>query len=251
MKQKIMPTQNWIRVADGIYRRSSGTLYERPIINRRPTWRSLGTSNLKLAREELRKRRVKGEASYVPKPTVVTTGQVIRCYEKHGYPDRHKQKRLGRTLTMETKSCQTLLKFWDHIATDAVTLATCDRYHEWRKKNIKCGTGNRAVDMELTTLSNAFLWACRQELVRSNPMSIYRPRYCSDKTIRHCREFMTNDAAELHGIVELMFATPRSDTLGWQMLFEAATGLRTVEALKLRTDAKAYMKEQRQSTKLI
>ena len=84
MKQKIMPTQNWIRVADGIYRRSSGTLYERPIINRRPTWRSLGTSNLKLAREELRKRRVKGEASYVPKPTVVTTGQVIRCYEKHG-----------------------------------------------------------------------------------------------------------------------------------------------------------------------
>ncbi len=240
MKQKIMPTQNWIRVADGIYRRSSGTLYERPIINRRPTWRSLGTSNLKLAREELRKRRVKGEASYVPKPTVVTTGQVIRCYEKHGYPDRHKQKRLGRTLTMETKSCQTLLKFWDHIATDAVTLATCDRYHEWRKKNIKCGTGNRAVDMELTTLSNAFLWACRQELVRSNPMSIYRPRYCSDKTIRHCREFMTNDAAELHGIVELMFATPRSDTLGWQMLFEAATGLRTVEALKLRTDAKPY-----------
>ena len=77
MKQKIMPTQNWIRVADGIYRRASGTLYERPIINNRPTWRSLGTSNLKLAREELRKRRVKGEAAYVPKPVAVTTGQVI------------------------------------------------------------------------------------------------------------------------------------------------------------------------------
>ena len=71
MKQKIMPTQNWIRVADGIYRRSSGTLYERPIINHRPTWRSLGTKNLKLAREELRKRRIKGEASYVPQPTIV------------------------------------------------------------------------------------------------------------------------------------------------------------------------------------
>ena len=241
MKHKFMPTtKNWIRVADGIYRRSSGTLYERPIINNRPTWRSLGTKNLKLAREELRKRRIKGEASYVSKPTIVTTGQVIRCYEQHGYPDRQKQKRQGRTLTMETKNCQTLLKFWEHIATDAVTLATCDRYHEWRKKNVKCGTGNRAVDLELTTLSNAFLWACRLELVRSNPMSIYRPRYCSDKSIRHCREFMPNDADELHRIVELMFATPRSDTLGWQILFEAATGVRTVEALKWRTDAKPY-----------
>ena len=37
-----------------------------------------------------------------------------------------------------------------------------------------------------------------------------------------------------------MFATPRSDTLVWQMLFEAATGLRTVEALKFHTDAKPY-----------
>lgn len=100
--------------------------------------------------------------------------------------------------------------------------------------------GNRTVDMELTTLSNAFLWACRKELVRSNPMSVYRPRYCSDKNIRHCREFMPNDADELHRIAELMFASLRSDTLGWQLLVEAATGLRTVEALKLRTDAKPY-----------
>jgi len=241
MKQKIMPTQNWIRVADGIYRRSSGTLYERPIINHRPTWRSLGTKNLKLAREELRKRRIKGEASYIPTPTVVTTGQVIRCYEQDGYSDRHREKRTGRTLTKEKKNCETLLKFWQHISVDAVTLAACDRYHEWRKKNIMKGyAGNRTVDMELTTLSNAFLWACRKELVRSNPMSVYRPRYCSDKTIRHCREFMPNDADELHRIAELMFASLRSDTLGWQLLIEAATGLRTVEALKLRTDAQPY-----------
>jgi hypothetical protein len=241
MKQKIMPAQNWIRVADGIYRRSSGTLYERPIINHRPTWRSLGTKNLKLAREELHKRRIKGEASYVPKPTVVTTGQVIRCYEQDGYSDRHREKRTGRTMTKEKKNCETLLKFWQHIPVDAVTLAACDRYHEWRKKNIMKGyAGNRTVDMELTTLSNAFLWSCRKELVRSNPMSVYRPRYCSDKNIRHCREFMPNDSDELHRIAELMFASLRSYTLGWQLLIEAATGLRTVEALKLRTDAQPY-----------
>jgi hypothetical protein len=51
---------------------------------------------------------------------------------------------------------------------------------------------------------------------------------------------MPNDAYKLHRIAELMFASLRSDTLGWQLLIEAATGLRTVEALKLRTDAKPY-----------
>jgi hypothetical protein len=233
--------QEFERVESGIYRqKSNGCYYERPHINGRRTWRSLGTQNLKLAREEHHKRRVNGQIAYAPR-NAVATGEVIRCYEQDGYPDRHKEKRAGRTLTKETKNCETLLKFWEHVPVDAVTLAACDRYHEWRKKNIMKGyAGNRTVDMELTTLSNAFLWSCRKELVRSNPMSVYRPRYCSDKNIRHCREFMPNDADELHRIAELMFASLRSDTLGWQLLIEAATGLRTVEALKLRMDAKPY-----------
>lgn len=234
-----MPIQEWTRVADGIYRRSSGTLYERPLISKRPTWRSLGTQNLKIAREELHKRRVKGQEAY-SKPIAVNTGQVIRCYEKDGYPDRHKQPRQERTLRVERDNCKKLLEFWEHVATEAVTLAVCDRYHEWRTKHIKRGSGNRTVDMELTTLSNAFLWASRKELVRSNPMSIYRPRYCSDKNVQHCREFMPNNADEVHRIAELLFASLRSETLGWQLLIEAATGLRTIEALQLRTDAKPY-----------
>jgi len=194
------------KIESGIYRKKSNSCYyERPHINGRRTWRSLKTPNLKLAREEFHKRRVKGQVAYVPK-TAVYTGQIIRCYEGDGYPDRHKQKREGRTLTMELKNCETLLKFWEHIPADSVTLAVCDRYHEWRKKNIQHGcAGDRTVDLELTTLSNAYLWSCRKELVRSNPMQIYRPRYCSSKNVRHCRQFMPNDADELHAIVELMF----------------------------------------------
>ena len=239
-------SKTWQRVADGIWRReNSGTLFERPKIANRWTFRSLNTKSIKQAKDELARRVTKrltgSEPTAVVRPAVVTTGQVIRCYEQDGYSDRHREKRAGRTLTKEKKNCETLLKFWQHIPVDAVTLAACDRYHEWRKKNIMKGySGNRTVDMELTTLSNAFLWSCRKELVRSNPMSVYRPRYCSDKNIRHCREFMPNDADELHRIAELMFASLRSDTLGWQLLIEAATGLRTVEALKLRTDAKPY-----------
>jgi len=187
-------SKSWQRVADGIWKRgSSGTLFERPKIANRWTFRSLNTKSIKQAKDELAgrvtKRRDGSEPTASVRPAAVTTGQVISCYEKDGFPDRHKQVRQGRTLEVEQSNCITLHKFWEHIPTDAVTLAICDRYHEWRKKNISQGTsGNRTVDMELTTLSNAFLWACRKELVRSNPMSIYRPRYCSDKNVRHCRE---------------------------------------------------------------
>src|ERR1035441_2794007 len=44
-------------VADGIYRRKGGMLFERPWIKGKRTWRSLETRNLKLAREELPRRR--------------------------------------------------------------------------------------------------------------------------------------------------------------------------------------------------
>ena len=70
---------------------------------------------------------------------------MIRCYEKDGYPDRHKEKRAGRTLTKEKKNCETLLKFWEHIPVDAVTLAACDRYHEWRKKHILKGYAGKTL----------------------------------------------------------------------------------------------------------
>ena len=51
---------------------------------------------------------------------------------------------------------------------------------------------------------------------------------------------MPYDTEALHNVVSLMFADIRAETLGWQMLFEAFTGLRTCEALRLRTDAQPY-----------
>ncbi len=90
--------QKFEKVESGIYRqKSNGCYYERPHINGRRTWRSLGTANLKLAREELHKRRVKGQVAYAPQ-NAVATGAVIRCYEHDGYPDRHKEKRAGRII---------------------------------------------------------------------------------------------------------------------------------------------------------
>jgi hypothetical protein len=63
--------QEFEKVESGIYRqKSNGCYYERPHINGRRTWRSLGTQNLKLAREEFHKRRVKGQVAYPPLPGI-------------------------------------------------------------------------------------------------------------------------------------------------------------------------------------
>jgi len=72
--------QEFEKVESGIYRqKSNGCYYERPHINGRRTWRSLGTQNLKLAREEFHKRRVKGQVAYAP-INAVATGAVSRRF---------------------------------------------------------------------------------------------------------------------------------------------------------------------------
>ena len=103
------------------------------------------------------------------------------------------------------------------------------------------GKGYRAVDFDLNTLSNAFVWACRCEMVKLNPFAA-RPRYCSENCIHHCREFMPGNADELHKLAALFFGGERSqlEVLAWQALLEAMTGLRTCEALQLRADAAPY-----------
>ena len=229
-------------VEAGIYRNlDSGTYFERPKVRGRRTWRSLETKNLKHAREELHRRRSGVSVVELEKERAsVTVGEIVRRYQKDGYPDRHKQPRQGRTLESETRNCTMILKFWDKLPVVETSLVLLDNYHEWRKKRIKRGTGDRAVDLELNTLSNAFLWGMRCDLIQQNPLNFRRPRYCSAKNVRHCREFMPHDTEALHEIASLLFADIRAETLGWQMMFEAFTGLRTCEALRMRTDAQPY-----------
>jgi hypothetical protein len=66
-----------------------------------------------------------------------------------GFPDRQKQPRQGRTLQCEKRNSTVLLKYWDAFTVDSISLQQLDHYHEWRKRNIRWGKGDRAVDMEL------------------------------------------------------------------------------------------------------
>jgi hypothetical protein len=226
-------------VEAGIYRNtSSGTYFERPKIQGKRTWRSLETKNLKHARETFHKRRSDASngqgASTEPKITFV--GGVIRHYETDGYLDKHLQPRTGGTHDEEGRHCKLPIQFWDKVEASAVSDFLCDKYAEWRKKGIQQGSGERMIDGELTTLNNAFRYAKRRDSVRFNPL-VDRPKYQTAKMVKHCREFMPGSADELHGCASELMLNPHSVVLGFQLLFEAMTGLRTCEILKWRTDA--------------
>jgi len=100
-------------VKAGIYHNlGSATYFERPTVNGKRTWCSLETKNMTLAREELHKRRsgFREKADEKKKSPPRLVGDIIRRYEKDGYPDHQKQSRQGRTPECEERNGAMLLK---------------------------------------------------------------------------------------------------------------------------------------------
>jgi hypothetical protein len=243
------------QVETGIYKynHNDGTVsyHERPGINGKRSYRSLGfgftrQTSLKNARVEYQRRRVEvaaGRNPYAdqqPKPEAeekaeITIGDVIRKYQSDDYPNKYRQDRTEKNRNDEERHCETLLKHWDQIPVSKAGPAECDRYHDWRLKNHKLGKGSRATDRELNTLNNACRWGARTELITVNPV-VDRPKYQPSTEVRHCREFMPRSADELHEAAALFFKHPNSVVLGFQMIEEAYTGLRTCEVLQWGND---------------
>jgi hypothetical protein len=104
----------------------------------------LKTKNLKLAREELHRRRC--GLKPVEAASTVTCGDVIRRYKDDDYPDDQRQARPARAHELEARFCTNLLPFWDKVPVDAVTNATCDRYCDYRVKLIRAAQPDRMAD---------------------------------------------------------------------------------------------------------
>jgi hypothetical protein len=85
------------QIEPGIYRSSrNGKYFERPLVNGKRTWRSLGGKNLKFAKEEFYRRRAAvsaGKNPYAEVPSkgtqveAKTVGEVIRRYQQDNYLD--------------------------------------------------------------------------------------------------------------------------------------------------------------------
>src|SRR5437867_1069887 len=125
------------QIESGIYKNSrNGKYFERPLVNGKRTWRSLGGKNLKLAKEEFYRRRAAASAGKNPyaevpsKGTRVeakTVGDVIRRYQQDNYLDSDLLTRPDGTRSDEERHCTTLLTFWASVAVIEVKIgrASC------------------------------------------------------------------------------------------------------------------------------
>lgn len=226
----------------GIYQDPrTGNFYHRPKINGKPTWRKLPVANLTVAKklkDALDSKQALFEAGLEKDPyasPAPTVGVLMDAFEAAGYPTVAGHAREGEQIRHAKQRLVRLRSFWAPKQCDQIKPGDCSAYFERRKG--ADGRGGREVDLELCLMSNLYRWAYLQGKVESNPFTI-RPKFRA-KVVRHCRESMPADATELHALARVLFEDPGSEVLGWQLLFEAMTGCRTNEVLKLRWDAKS------------
>jgi hypothetical protein len=242
---------NQLRKVDGekfLWKRTVkdvNTYYLRKRTETEDTEVSLKTGSIKLARK-LRDQWVNSSTNeklgITEKPKKMKRLRISKAlenYKRARFPSlrRGKLKYPGRKhLRTEQDAVETLCAFFKTKHVDELDADLLDDYHEWRKKNVSKGDGNRTCDLEMNTLSKALDWAVRKKTLKANPISTHT-RYYSPSDARHAKEVAASSTEELHKVASVFFEDPRSEATGWQFLWEANFGMRTEETIKLRRDA--------------
>lgn len=172
-----------------------------------------------------------------------TVADLAKFYRKQGFP-RRKGIPIGKELAEEQRRVE-MLERWPRARYSwrELTLEDCQRYHDWRVKQLtRVGKGGgRTVDLELTTLSNIFRCAMRNQSktgVTHNPFYTERPRFRKSDAVEHCRDFMPRNADELHALARAGLGNVKTESIAFAIMFQSMVGHRINELLKLRTDAK-------------
>lgn len=232
------------KVAPGVYQHPNGHFVGRFYVQGREIKRKLFAIRLPEAKAE--HKQVSQDLNLVARgraertPQVQTIGQLLEFYiagdcPKAGAPE---EKRTGRQLGDEQAKVRRLRAFFEDRPLD-LKASILRQYKEFR---LDQGSGTRAVDLELTTLSVAFKFAMLYDDktgVEHNPMVTCRQTFHNTRLVKHAREFQPKNAAELHRIAEWFFIhdRPESHVLGWRVLVQALTGMRSHEPLPMRWDA--------------
>jgi integrase len=223
------------------------------------TWRNTGTNKLAQARKWREKWASKqrnetggiaskGRALRQPR---VTVDELIDDYLQSGCPiirRRSLEPKSPRTIQNEKYCLRPVREFFGRRLASRLTLDDCDRYFDWRasggyvptfkvrSKQVTKRTrgGDRAVDLELTALSNALALATRRSRLTTNPIR-ERSAYSDKSRIRHWRE-MAPTPPELARIVDWMEKSGRQQPADLTQ-YLAYTGARIGEALKARWKA--------------
>lgn len=231
------------------------TIYARVRDKGRRTWKSTETETPKDARTWLKKWKQEKwmlANGIEPKGVTlqrqrVTVAEIVDAYTQAQCPSKKNQPKKLQTIQDETGRLRPVRSFFGDTPAAGLTLHDCDKYRDWRKdgkfvttfkvrghsQTRKTKGGNRAVDLELQSLSNALTLAVRRGLLKVNPL-VGRGRYTCADDVRHCREV----APTPEGLQAITgWLRGRNETAVADVVqFLAYTGLRIGEALPLTWD---------------
>lgn len=214
-------------ISPGVYVDGSGRFWGRPVIRGRSTWRLLRAVKQREAIKEF------ATADYAA--PAGNFASLAELYVASGCPDKKLKPRAEGFTVAEKQRVASLVSFFGTLPAADLRLDDCLRYHKWRVRSVRFGTGGRTVDKDLTTLSNVLNYAAARRLIPFNYIRAGRPKF--QENVRHSREVAPVSADVIHRLADEMFATVRTEVMGWQLLFAMFTGCRTSELLRLRLDA--------------
>ncbi len=168
-----------------------------------------------------------------------TVGQLAELWKTAHYASPNGVPRTEPQRDRQAAALASSLPWWRDQIVVAITGPTLSEYADWRRMNCRKGdTGNRAIDLELTTLSNLLAWATAKGHAKRNPFE-KRPRFQPAEEVSHCHRAMCASDEELHAVTSLLITSPevRYMVAGAQLLFSALTGLRPGEPGLLRWNA--------------
>lgn len=234
-------------IGNGVYKDPRGKFWVRPHVGQYRSWRKLKALTQKHAVEEARALYTdhnRAQLGLSPRsPFQRHQGQTFAAladaYVSAGCPDRRLQPRHVSFCTTEIDRLAHLREFFGTHAPEAIRLSLLPKYREWRAARVtKAGcTGNRAVDLELVTLSNVLSYAVATDQLAVNAIRTGRPKFQSASAVKHSRERTIETGDQLNALAQQLFQDPRSEVMGWLLLFSAMTGCRNTELRSLRTDA--------------
>ncbi len=223
----------------GVYRDSDGAYWIRPLVNGLRTTRKLNARNeadalAEKAQLDMAVTLAEASGGRNPfSPRSETVAKLIALYEAHGCDSG--RCRVPESVRREAEYLGRIRSWWGNVEADVVRPHHCYEYRDWRSKQVQFGSGNRIVDLELQALSNVLNFGVSRGLVIVNHLK-QRPRFDRLEHRRNCREVMPESGDVLNDIAAELFKMDAA--AAWQMLFEAMTGVRTCEALRLRWNAK-------------
>lgn len=224
--------------------------WERPCVDGRQTTRKLKSTTLRHAQLEVGKHRsdqalakIGRAADPYSRASVATVDELADFYVESGCPKRNEQQRNGKQLEEEKRRVDNLKRHLGPKMWTKITLEDLREFHRLRIAEVahdRGQAGHRAVELEEHCLSAVLRWAARNHRrtgVTHNPIGHDRPRHQTSDQVRHCRDTMPANADELHALAAALFDEPKSEALGWLLVFEAMIGQRIGELLRLRVDA--------------